>query len=73
LYLLLELEYKPDESCIVDISNFRGYVDLDSYELVRLFNKDTEFILYEDQDALDQLAIELIDDDALGNCEGSYV
>jgi hypothetical protein len=65
--VLLEIEYKPEENCIVDVSDFCGYVDLDCYELMRLFDKDTEFILYEDQDALDQLTIELIDDDALGN------
>lgn len=51
----------------MDISNFSSDIDLDCYELLRLFNKETEFILYEDEEALEQLAVELIDDNALGN------
>lgn len=67
LTFYLELAYEPDESCVVDISNFSSDIDLDCYELLRLFNKETEFILYEDEEALEQLAVELIDDNALGN------
>ncbi|KAI7904974.1 uncharacterized protein BX663DRAFT_501236 [Cokeromyces recurvatus] len=61
-----ELPYLPDESCIIDVSNFDPYVDLSAYELMRLFNQDLEFTLYEDQDVLDQIAIACIDDDNLG-------
>ncbi|KAI8080763.1 uncharacterized protein B0P05DRAFT_72584 [Gilbertella persicaria] len=59
-----ELPYVPDSSCIVKVSAFDGFADINAYELARTFNKDDDtFIVYpDDEDILNQLSVQPIAD-----------
>ncbi|CEP17082.1 hypothetical protein [Parasitella parasitica] len=60
-----EIPYQPDESCIVDASNFTPYADIDAYEYIRLSKNNDSFTLYQDPDALEQDMNHPINDETL--------
>jgi hypothetical protein len=64
--MIIEIPYKPDESCIIDSSNFTSYADIDAYEYIRLSKVKEEFSLYQDPDVLKQNMVYPINDEALG-------
>ncbi|KAI9483598.1 MAG: hypothetical protein EXX96DRAFT_558862 [Benjaminiella poitrasii] len=59
-----ELDYLPDETCIIDVSSFDHYVELSAYEFVRYLYDEVDIDDFDQEDA-DLLAIAPIDDDSL--------